>query len=168
MFKNLEDCLPLGKHIIKVYKAQEWSNGGFVEGSHKRTKPNKAGISGYMYSTDIKYFDEDANKERRCNLFAYDKDKKELLDGGEVEVNIVEYCILEDGKLATSKEVEEKELPVCLKKNEDGLIVPATKKRVFVNKVKNEFNKIGEYDNPAFEQTKDYGGDEPRYEDIPF
>ena len=88
MFKNLENVLPPGKHIIKVFVANEYVNGAFVKGTQKRTKPNSRGISGYVYNTDVKYKDDDG-KERRVMVFAYDAQKKALLDSGEVQVNIV-------------------------------------------------------------------------------
>jgi hypothetical protein len=171
-FKNIEDVLPIGKTIIKVYPARQWDaeTGTFDKYSHKRTRPNKAGISGYMYSTDVKYVDNNG-KERRCNIFAYDKDKKELFDGGEVEANVVEYCVLEDGKTATKAEVEQRQLAVLLKQDENGMIVPATKKKVFYNKIRQrDITGVDGYTSQAeCCDTQGYGDDgEPDYNDIPF
>lgn len=152
-FKNLEDVLPSGRRIIKVYKAHEWDAeiGDFDRHTHKRTVPNQAGIRGYIYNTNVEYVD-DNGKKRRCNVFAYDKERKELFDSGEVEVNVVEYYILENGKLATKKEVEEKQLSILMKQTADGTIVPAIKKKAFFNKVENSVNRFSE--TPTTKTTK--------------
>jgi len=88
-FKNIEQVLPQGEHIVKVFPSNEWVNGAFDKSTHKRTKPNKNGVRGFMYSTDVKYFDDEAQKERKCSLFAYDDKKKALFDSGTVKVTVL-------------------------------------------------------------------------------
>jgi hypothetical protein len=144
MFKNIEQVLPEGKHIIKVFKANEWSEstGSFIPNTHKRTKPNKHGISGYMYNTDVKYIDPESEKERRCNLFAYDERKKILFDSGEIEVNVVPK-LNKQGK-------------VMLTEGDDGSVTKEL--TCFFNPLKpltpssNGFDKVPEYNNKAFER----------------
>lgn len=163
-YKNIEEVLPVGRHTIKVYPAQEWDNnkGQFVRGTHKRTKPNKAGVSGYIYNTDVIYLDD--GKERRCTLFAYDPTKKSILDEGQVEVNIVEYYLTEDGKTLSEKQLNASGLqPMKIVDSETNEIRAATKKRVFVNSL----NRDPVKEDPQYEGMRDLP-DEINTKDIPF
>jgi len=144
-FLNIEDILPVGKHIINVRPLPEFQqvDGKWkpIDGTHQcgiiKSGGNK-GAKFYKYNTDITYFDRGANKTRTCQIFAWNAKDKAILDKGRVEVNIVEKPILLDNE------------PVYTK---DGNI--AVKRMFYVNPVPeqgcgNKFKNIPEYNNPAF------------------
>lgn len=175
-YKNLEDVLPLGKHKIKMMRAEVWKDGKPVKGT-QRTGVSKNGNKYWQYNTDVKYVGSDG-KERHCSYFAFSEEKRDKCEEGDVEINIVEKYVLEDGKLATKMEVEQNQLSVLLRKSESGEIVPATKRIVYVNSLKDDFSKDVEYANPIFEkpvkvekpkeESHDYGEEEIPYDEIPF
>jgi len=165
-FKNIEQVLPEGEHLVKVFKSNEWVNGAFDKNSHKRTKPNKNGVCGYMYSTDVKYFDEEAQKERKCSLFAYDEKKKALLDSGSVKIRVLpklnkqgKITFIENDNGAMVKEMTYFVNPVGTQNTDFSS--PVTKDR--------DYSGLKEFDGddiPIIEDGAD--SDEINVDDIPF
>lgn len=145
-YLNLEQVLPEGRHQIRVFKSEEYSESEqrYLKGTHRRTRPNKNGVIGYIYNTDVKYLDGD--KERRCNVFAYDEKKKKLFDGGEVEVNIIP-------KLVGGEEVFKK-LPNGDFQKELTAFFNPVRPTPNADQENDPFKKVPEYNNPGFVKEK--------------
>ena len=79
-FKNIEDLLGEGEHVIKVYPQREWNKEEkkWIEGTHKKGV-SKKGFKWWMYSTKV--------GDDYVTVFANEKNKA-AFDSGQVKCSV--------------------------------------------------------------------------------
>ena len=148
-YLDLKDVLKVGLTTIEVKPLPEFEQ---VGGKWKPKKDSKGeiiqqvgvvktgknvGAKFYKYSTNVKYLDEVAQKERECQIIAWSAKDKAILDTGKAEINILEKPVLLNGE------------PTLIRKP-SGEVVEAIKRIMYINPFKGD----------AIVGTQDIGGAE--------
>lgn len=94
-FKNLEEVLTEGVHVIELTPKEEYSEseGRYIKGTHRTGEVKSGKNMGkvyWLYNTNVPYR-VDVNgevKERKCGVIAFSPMDKKIFDQGQVKVEV--------------------------------------------------------------------------------
>ena len=157
-FVRLEDRLKLGHTIINVKPKMgryDKESGTFVDKDKQASGTTSNGNQFWTYTTDVPTGKTSVKgNEVFCTIAAFNPEQKALLDGGRVDINMIEVFLTPEGKWLPEQKLAELGIkPMKVIDDETGEAVVSKKKRYYINKITENIpgaETVPEYNNPNY------------------